>query len=97
MNLGTQIDFNLGKPHVVSIKKTEKLNIFAVGITEGDALKKHKSATPAVLTVLKGSVDFEINGEVHMLNQFDVFDIPVGEEHEVRAVVDSIVLLSKEV
>jgi len=97
MNIATQIDFNLGKPHVVPIKKTEKLNVFAVGITEGDALKKHKSSTTALLTVLQGSVDFEIEGEVHMLNQFDVFDIPVGIEHEVRAVVDSIVLLSKEI
>ena len=97
MNIAAQIDFNLGKPHVVSIKKTEKLNVFAVGITEGDALKKHKSSTAAVLTVLQGSVDFEINGEVHMLNQYDVFDIPVDVDHEVRAVVDSIVLLAKEI
>lgn len=86
MNIGKNLLLNELKPAVLSVRKTEKSNTFAVGLTQNQLLAKHKTATPTLLTVLQGEILFRINGESIRLCTLDAFEIPVNQEHEVMGV-----------
>lgn len=60
----------------------------AVGLLHNQLLPSHQTPTPALLTVLLGSVDFEIEGKTLRLNQFDTFNIPKNVIHEVKGIED---------
>ncbi len=88
MNILKTIAFKPEKPTVLSIRKTETINLFAVGLLRNQLLKKHKASIPSLLTVLTGSFEFRIDGEKILLKQFDTFQIPVDVEHEVEGLDD---------
>lgn len=83
MNITESIAFSAEKANVFSIKKSDKLKYFAVALGKGAVLKKHSAPVPSTLIVLKGEINFMIQGETISMKQFDVYDIPVGIEHEV--------------
>ncbi|RLD20839.1 MAG: hypothetical protein DRI69_05545 [Bacteroidetes bacterium] len=84
MNILKAIVFNLEKPAVLSVRKTDTINLFAVGLLKNQLLKKHKASIPSLLTVLTGSFEFRIDNKNIRLAQFDTLQIPVNEEHEVE-------------
>ncbi len=96
MNIHGQITYSDEKPAVVSIRNNEKINIIAIGLKKGRVLKKHVTKIPATLIVLKGTINFEINGENHVLQPLETFDIPVDVEHEVTGVEECIFTVIKE-
>ncbi len=83
MNIFEKTDFTGDKPSVVSIKKSEKVNLFTVGLSEKQVLAKHITTIPATLVLIRGKVDFNISGETVVLRDGDVYEIPVNVEHEV--------------
>jgi quercetin dioxygenase-like cupin family protein len=83
MNIFEKTDFTGDKPSVVSIKKSEKVNLFTVGLSEKQVLAKHITTIPATLVLLRGKVDFNISGETTVLREGDIYEIPVNVEHEV--------------
>lgn len=83
MNIVTEMIFKTDKPAIVSILKNESQQVFAVGLLQGQALTKHKTAIPALLVVQEGSVVFYLNGVATELKRMDTFSIPVDVEHEV--------------
>ncbi len=83
MNINAAIVFNTEKPTIVSIRKTETVNIFAVGLMKDQILAKHKTSIPALLIVLKGAILFQINGEEIKLVELDTHQIPLDVQHEV--------------
>lgn len=85
-NIHKNLTFSNDKPSVYSIKKSDKLKYFAVGLGAGAVLKKHTAPVPSTLVVLKGEIEFHINNEVHHFRALDVYDIPVEVEHEVVGV-----------
>lgn len=93
MNILDQIQFSAEKPSVVIIKKDETVKYFAVGLAKNTVLKKHTTPVPTTLVVIKGSVDFLIQGERLRLNTYDTYDIPVNIEHEVVGVEEENVFL----
>ncbi len=86
MNILEKLNFSEARPATTSIHKSPQTNYLGIGLLEGQLLKKHQANIPTVLTVLKGSIQFFINDEVLLLNELDVFEIPVAVEHEVRGV-----------
>lgn len=97
MNIFKNLVFNEDKPSVFSIKKSEKVNLFTVGLSEKQVLAKHVTTVPATLIMMRGKVDFNILGETAILREGDTYEIPVNVEHEVigRA-IENIFLLVKE-
>lgn len=83
MNILEQIILNPEKPSVLPIRKSESINLIAIGLQQNQLLKKHKTAIPTLLTVLKGSIEFRISNSEIRLQQFDTYQIPVDIEHEV--------------
>jgi quercetin dioxygenase-like cupin family protein len=97
MNIFEKTDFSGDKPSVASIKKTEKVNLFTVGLSEKQVLAKHVTTVPATLVMMRGKVDFNINNETVILREGDTYEIPVNVEHEVIGrEIENIFLIVKE-
>lgn len=88
MNIVENITFSTEKANVFNIKKSDKIKYFAVALGKDAVLKKHTAPVPATLVVLKGEINFMIQGETINMKQFDVYEIPVNVEHEVMGVSD---------
>jgi quercetin dioxygenase-like cupin family protein len=96
MNIVHDITFKADHPGVLSIQKNKDIIQFAVALYKGQLLPRHLTHDPAMLIVLKGSVKFKTQQEVHPLATFDVFPIPVNVEHEVEGVdTENIFLVTK--
>lgn len=86
MNILENLAFSQERPSVCPIQRTDKINYFVIGLLHDQILKKHTANGPSILTVLKGKLEFFINGETIHLKEFDTYDIPVLIEHEVKGV-----------
>lgn len=87
-NILDNLEFSSDKANVFNIRKTEKVKYFAVALGLNAVLKKHKTSSPATLVVLKGEINFVFSDREYLLKQFDTFEIPVDEEHEVVGVLE---------
>jgi quercetin dioxygenase-like cupin family protein len=97
MNIFENLIFNEDKPSVLSIRKSDKANLFTVGLKEKQVLAKHITTVPATLVLLRGKVDFNINNETVILREGDIYEIPVNTEHEVIGRdIENIFLILKE-
>ena len=97
MNIFEKTDFAGDKPPVLSIKKTDKVNIFTVGLPEKLVLAEYITTIPATFVLLRGKVDFNISGETVVLRDGDVYEIPVNVEHEVVGRdIENVFLIVKE-
>ncbi|SDE43021.1 cupin domain-containing protein [Riemerella columbipharyngis] len=83
MNIKEQISFNNEKPTIAIVKKNERIKQFVVALGKDAVLKKHTTPVPATLVMLKGEINFFINGEILKFSAYDVYEIPVDVEHEV--------------
>lgn len=88
MNILENITFSTEKPNVLYLKKSAKLKYFAIALGKNAVLKKHTAPVPSTLVVLKGEINFILDGKDHFLKQFDVFEIPVEVEHEAHGLSD---------
>lgn len=88
MNILENIKFSTDKANVVHIKKSDKMKYFAVALGNGAVLKKHSTPVPATLVVLKGEINFVFDDREIILREFDTFEIPVDEVHEVVGVLE---------
>lgn len=88
MNILENLEFSTDKANVHPIKKSDKIKYFAVALGQGAVLKKHTTPVPATLVVLKGEINFVFADREFVLREFDTFEIPVGEVHEVVGVLD---------
>lgn len=97
LNIFDQAQFSTEKANVISIKKDDKIQCFAVALGENAVMKKHKTAVPALLVVLKGEINFVFSDRSFPLKEFDTFEIPVDEEHEVIGLgKENLFLITKE-
>lgn len=87
MNILQNVEFCTDRANVVHIRKSEKTKLFAVALGTNAVLKKHKTAVPATLVVLKGELNFVFADREVLLREFDTFEIPVDVEHEVVGVL----------
>jgi quercetin dioxygenase-like cupin family protein len=96
MNILNQLQLNDSKPATLLIKNTDKQHIMTIGLKEGQILKKHFSATPALIIVLKGKIAYEMEGTTTEIAEYETFDIPPTIPHEVTGLADSVFLLIKD-
>ncbi len=82
-------------PVAKALHKGENFKVLAMGFTKGMVLKEHQAYLPSKLFVLKGSVIY-IEGENEFpLSVFDEILIPVNVLHSVKALEDSLCLLTQ--
>ena len=80
-----------------AIKVLFQSNAKVIGLAfkEKQVLERHTTNTPAFLFVISGSIDFLIDNKTYTLKDSDFLEIPAMVEHEVRANMDSRLLLVK--
>ncbi|WP_296704260.1 hypothetical protein [Algoriphagus sp.] len=97
MNILKNIKLSEERPGVLQVYKTDKLNLFAIALCKDQMLKKHHTNVPTMLTMLKGKIEFEIQGKTFVFGEFDIYEIPVTIEHEVRGLeAENIFTLTQE-
>ena len=97
MNILETINFTVDKPAILAIRKTDNINVIAVGLLQNQLLKKHKTSIPTLLLVLKGEVEFRIEDKVIVLKQHETYQIPENIEHEVEGLaMENCFLLTQE-
>ncbi len=93
MNILESIQFNPHKPGVLNIKKNESIRLFCVALCKDQILPKHKANVPSLLLVLKGRINFLLEGEKICLQELQTYEIPVNKDHEVKGLTDENVFL----
>jgi len=63
----------------------EKMLMAVVDIEPNSLIPTHNHPHEQVGIVLSGELDFEIDGERRLLHQGDIYVIPSGVDHQVRA------------
>ena len=96
MNILKNLQFSEQKPSSLVVSNSEKQITIAIGLMEGQVLKKHLSSTPALIIVLKGSILFEMERKTMTINEFDTFEIAASVFHEVTGLEETIFLLIKD-
>lgn len=79
----------------VSVLFSESFKVVGIGLMKTQVLEKHSTPTPAFLYVAEGLVEFRMSGKVYPLKAGEFFKIPPKEEHEIQALEDSRLLLTK--
>ncbi|MGN6641277.1 MAG: hypothetical protein ACTHJ8_20370 [Mucilaginibacter sp.] len=88
----TQLE-NSAIPVVRVLKTYTAGKTLALGFKKGMVLTEHKTAIPAKLVVVEGTVIYKQEGKSIELDKFSDLDIPVGVPHAVEAQEDSVCLL----
>lgn len=96
MDILEDLHFNEDRPATLLLSQSDKQQTIAIGLKKGQILKKHISATPAMLIVLRGAIKFEMEGEVTEISELHTFQIPPSVPHEVTASEESVFLLIKD-
>jgi quercetin dioxygenase-like cupin family protein len=84
------------KPSTLVVSNSDKHLTIAIRLMNGQVLKKHMSATPAMIIVLKGEVLFEMEGNTSVIKELNTFEIPATVPHEVTGLEESVFLLIKD-
>src|SRR5690606_25828852 len=92
-NILENFEFQADRPGIASVKKNEHNNIFAVGLTKDQFMKKHRTPLVTTLIVLKGAIRFFINEDSFLLTTGSVYNIPPTIEHEVEGLQDENIFL----
>ena len=96
MNISENLILQDNAPVALQIKNSLKQQVTAIGLKQGQILKKHITSTPALLILLKGRLAFNMNDHITELHEMDTFDIPADVPHELKGIEESVFLLIKE-
>ena len=92
-NAKNQLDYDGLKTSLLVSNETGK--VILISLEKGAILKKHVSDTDANILIVEGKIIFEINNEKHTMVEGDLFYFQKNEIHELTAVENSKVILSK--
>lgn len=96
MNISENLILQDNAPAALQIKNSLKQQVTAIGLKQGQILKKHITSTPALLILLKGRIAFDMNEHITEFQAMDTFEIPADVPHELKGMEESVFLLIKE-
>ncbi|MBL7871476.1 MAG: hypothetical protein JNM78_07685 [Cyclobacteriaceae bacterium] len=97
MNIQESIEFNPAKATVLIVNKTDRIKMFCVALCKEQVLPKHQAKVPSFLIVLKGHIRFLIEGEEIEMQEFQTYQIPLFNDHEVKGMgEENIFLITQE-
>lgn len=88
------LDFNENKVAVKVIMETATSKEIRILFRKGQEMKEHQTAFPISVHILKGAIDFGVNGEKHSLAEGDIIALEANTPHDLLATEESIVRLS---
>lgn len=96
MDLIQAIQYNDEKPATLQLSNSTHQQVIAIGLKKGQVLKKHVTTQPALLVVLKGSIEFKTEATTSKVAALHTHTIVAHEPHEVLGLEESIFLLIRE-
>jgi quercetin dioxygenase-like cupin family protein len=82
-------------PVAKSLHHGSGFKVLLLGFKKGMILKEHRTHIQSKLTVLEGAVIYKEKNRVVNLLQYDEVEIPVEIMHSVKAIEDSLCILSQ--
>ena len=88
------IKFNEIKPAVSLLLDTDFSKEIRVAFKKGQVMEDHQAPFAIIVQVLKGRIDFGVEGEVQTMNTGDIISLKPQVVHNLTAIEESIVRLS---
>lgn len=76
-----------------TVFEDERLRVVAFGFDAGEELSEHTAAVPAVIEVLQGEAEVDLDGTRHTLGPGAWIHMPAGLRHAIRATTPLRILL----
>ncbi len=93
MNDIKEIILTSTKPVTKLIQKGKNFKVTSIGLNKGVTLKEHKAPGRTKLYVAQGKIEYRTSDYSTVFTEFDEYDIPLEELHEVYAHEPSMFLL----
>lgn len=84
-----------GKPQGKPLFKSEGRSVVMITIGKDEILPEHISTVQTFLVVLKGRIDFFMNGEHTEISADECIEFPADVKHSVKGIENSVFLLYK--
>lgn len=88
------LEFNDKKIVTQVLLETSFSKEIRILLKKGQLMKEHKAPFPIIVHIVKGSIDFGVEGTVHVLEQGDIITLAANIPHDLLAKSDSIVRLT---
>jgi len=88
------VKFNGKKPAVSILLETDFSKEIQIAFEKGQIMKDHKAPYSIIVQVVKGSINFGVNGEISTLNTGDLISLDANIVHNLTALEQSIVRLT---
>lgn len=93
-SLTQNLVYNEKKPSITVLMETETSKEIRIAFKKGQLMKEHKTPFPITVQIFKGTIDFGVNGEKHLLEAGGLIALDSNVPHDLTAREDSIVRLS---
>lgn len=88
------IKFNENKPAVSLLLDTDFSKEIRVVFNKGQVMEDHQAPFAIIVQVVKGCIDFGVEGEIQQLNVGDLISLKPQIVHNLTAIEESVVRLS---
>jgi len=85
---------DLPKEHTKAIVKTDEMELIRIVLPAGKGIPNHKVTGPITIHCVSGKVGISTMGATQELNYNQLIHLKPGELHSLKAVDDSVVLLT---
>lgn len=88
------LKFNTNKPNVSLLLDTDFSKEIRIVFEKGQLMKDHKAPFAIIVQIIKGSIEFGVNGELLLMNVGDIISLKPDVVHNLLAKEVSIVRLT---
>lgn len=93
-SLQNEIEYQENKPAIRLILETDFTKEIRILFKKDQVMKEHKAPFPIVVHIVKGSIDFGVNGKTLLLKEGDLITLDANVPHDLTAKEESMVRLT---
>ena len=93
-NILSNCTYNDDKVSISVLMETETTKEIRILFKTGQIMKKHQTAFPITVAMIKGELDFGVNDAILNLAEGDLITLEGGVPHDLKAKTDCIVRLT---
>lgn len=93
-SINKDLTFNQEKPSIKVLLNTDFTKEIRIAFKAGQIMQEHSTPFPIVVNLVKGSLNFGVNGKVQQLESGDLIALDGGIKHDLKAISDCVVRLS---
>lgn len=93
-NLLDNIEYGDKKPVIKILVDNDFSKEIRIVFKEGQEMKEHKTSFPIIVEIVKGTINFGVEGQSHLLTEGSLIALAPSIAHDLIATQDSIVRLT---